>query len=208
MLANKNGGYYRARKLFLQSKTWKAFYIMFVYYIIVFIIFNALDDHSRGKPMGADKRDTLQQISTKDLKILDDDIDMRAVSLSGSLILDMYDKTRPNFRFGNRADSCACPTPGGCRAQMTFLPFSFSISFKIFLRLPPKIRQSLPYTRAISKQIYRIYKDITTGSYTLVVGRELGRWPEWFPSFFYGLGAKNKFKIYQYNSNEFTNKNE
>ncbi|BBH09483.1 F-box family protein with DUF295 [Prunus dulcis] len=41
------------------------------------------------------------------------------------------DKTRPNFHFGIRAKSCACPTPGKCRAKMTFLPFLLQFIFKI-----------------------------------------------------------------------------
>ena len=85
---------------------------------------------------------------------------------------------------------------------------------KIYFRLLPKIRQSLPCiltkhkvfhlsnslknptsslcstrSQSISIQIYRIYKRVTMNSYTLVVGRKLGWWPEWFPSFFYGLGG-------------------
>ncbi|BBG96478.1 Restriction endonuclease, type II-like superfamily protein, partial [Prunus dulcis] len=54
------------------------------------------------------------------------------------------DRTRPNFHFGIQAKSCACPTPGECRAQKTFLPFLVLNSFKMSLRLLPKIRQSLP----------------------------------------------------------------
>ncbi|BBN68296.1 hypothetical protein Prudu_366S000600 [Prunus dulcis] len=41
------------------------------------------------------------------------------------------DRTRPNFHFGIRAKSCACPTPGECRAQGTFLPFLCQLPFKI-----------------------------------------------------------------------------
>ncbi|KAI5342851.1 hypothetical protein L3X38_010727 [Prunus dulcis] len=43
------------------------------------------------------------------------------------------DRTRPNFHFGVRAKSCMCPTPGECRAQMTFLPFLLQFLFKFSL---------------------------------------------------------------------------
>ncbi|BBH08956.1 hypothetical protein Prudu_021314 [Prunus dulcis] len=33
------------------------------------------------------------------------------------------DMTRSKFRFGIQTGPCACPTPGECRAQMTYLPF-------------------------------------------------------------------------------------
>ena len=35
----------------------------------------------------------------------------------------MCDRTRSKFRFGIRVRPCACPTPGKCRAQKTYLPF-------------------------------------------------------------------------------------
>ncbi|BBH09623.1 ADP glucose pyrophosphorylase large subunit 1 [Prunus dulcis] len=46
-------------------------------------------------------------------------------------IVALSDRTRPNFHFEIRAKSCACPTPGECRAQLTFLPsyFNFSLIF-------------------------------------------------------------------------------
>ncbi|KAI5343245.1 hypothetical protein L3X38_011121 [Prunus dulcis] len=43
------------------------------------------------------------------------------------------DRTRSQFHFGIRTKSCACPTPGECRAQMTFLPFLLQLRIKLSL---------------------------------------------------------------------------
>ena len=61
------------------------------------------------------------------------------------------DRTRPNFHFGIRTKSCACPTPGKCRAQMTFLPFLFQFLFKISLDFCRKFGRVSPVFWPIPK---------------------------------------------------------
>ena len=61
------------------------------------------------------------------------------------------DRTQPNFHFEIRAKSCACPTPGECRAQMTFLPFLLQVLFKIPLDFCRKFGRVSPVFWPIPK---------------------------------------------------------
>ncbi|BBN68362.1 Protein kinase superfamily protein [Prunus dulcis] len=95
-----------------------------------------------------------------------------------------YDRTRPDFHFGIRVKSCACPTPGKCRAQMTFLPFSFQKLFKISLRLSAE-------NSAESPLVPRTFPQNST----LLSGAEAMNGPVVDPAHFYGLGAENRLKM-------------
>ncbi|BBN69230.1 hypothetical protein Prudu_836S000200 [Prunus dulcis] len=63
------------------------------------------------------------------------------------------DRTRPNFRFGIRAKCGACPTPGECRAQKTFLPFLLQIFFKIPLDFCRNFGRVSPVSRIFYKTL-------------------------------------------------------
>ncbi|BBG93777.1 hypothetical protein Prudu_001888, partial [Prunus dulcis] len=58
------------------------------------------------------------------------------------------DRNRTKFRFGIRVGSCACPTLGECRAQLTHLPFELYFdldSCRKFGRVSPvSVTQSQP----------------------------------------------------------------